>query len=50
MSEPRPIVREYIGACEQLLKQNGLSDHENDLLLEMTSRMTEILLKRKDES
>ena len=50
MSEPRQIVREYIRACEQLLKQNGLSDHEKHLLLGTTACMTEMLLKLKDDS
>ena len=49
MSEPRQIVREYIRACEQLLKHNGFSDQEKHLLLEMTGRMTEMLLNLKPE-
>jgi len=49
-SEPHQIVREYIQASEQLLMQNGLSDLDKLLLLDMTGRMTQMLLGWKDES
>ncbi len=49
-SEPHQIVREYIQVSEQLLIQNGLSDHDKLLLLDMTGRMTQMLLDWKDES
>jgi hypothetical protein len=47
MPEPRQMVREYIRACDQLLKENGLSDEEKHLLLEVTGRVTEMLLNWK---
>ncbi len=49
-SEPHQIMREYIQASEQLLILNGLSDHDKLLLLDMTGRMTQMLLDWKDES
>ena len=49
-SEPHQIVREYIQASEQVLIQNGLSDQDKLLLLDMTGRMTQMLLGWKDES
>jgi hypothetical protein len=48
--EPHQIVREYIQASEQVLIQNGLSDQDKLLLLDMTGRMTQMLLGWKDES
>ena len=49
-SEPHQIMREYIQASEQLLMQNGLSDQDKLLLLDMTGRMTQKLLDWRDES
>ena len=49
-SEPHQIMREYIQASEQLLIQNGLSDQDKLLLLDMTGRMTQKLLDWRDES
>ena len=49
-SEPHQIVWEYIQASEQVLIQNGLSDQDKLLLLDMTGRMTQMLLGWKDES
>ena len=49
-SEPHQIVREYIQASEQLLMQNGLSDQDKLLLLDITGRMTQMLLGWHDES
>ena len=49
-SEPHQIVREYIQASKPLLIQNGLSDQDKLLLLDMTGRMTQMLLGWKDES
>jgi hypothetical protein len=43
-------VWEYIQASEQVLVQNGLSDQDKLLLLDMTGRMTQMLLGWKDES
>ncbi len=49
-SEPHQIVREYIQASQQVLRQNGISDLDKLLLLDMTGRMTQMLLDWKDES
>ena len=49
-ADPHQIVREYIQASEQLLIQNGISDQDKLLLLDMTGRMTQMLLDWKDES
>jgi hypothetical protein len=48
-SEPHQIVREYIHVSEQVLKQNGLSDQDKLLVLDMTGRLTQMLLGWKDE-
>jgi len=48
--EPHQILREYIKASEQvLLQQDGLSNLDKLLLLDMTGRMTQMLLGWKDE-
>jgi hypothetical protein len=49
-SNPHQIVREYIQASEQLLRQNDISNQDKLLLLDMTGRMTQMLLGWKDES
>ena len=49
-SDPHQIVREYIQASQQLLIQNNISDLDKLLLLDMTGRMTQMLLGWKDES
>lgn len=49
-SNPHQIVREYIQTSEQLLLQNDISIQDKLLLLDMTGRMTQMLLGWKDES
>ena len=49
-SDPHQIVREYIQASQQLLIQNNISDLDKLLLLDMTGRITQMLLGWQDES
>ena len=49
-ADSRQAVGGFIRAGEQLLKQSGLSYYEKYLLLDMTGRMTEMLLGRMDDS
>jgi len=49
-SNTHQVVREYIQASEQLLIQNDISNQDKLLLLDMTGRMTQMLLGWKDES
>jgi len=49
-SDPHQIVQEYIQASQQLLIQNNISDLDKLLLLDMTGRMTQMLLGWQDES
>jgi hypothetical protein len=50
MSTYRPSVREYIHACEVLLKSLDLSDHEHHVVQDMARRLSEALPSAGNET
>ena len=44
MSEPNQLVREYIRASELLLKAEGLTDQEKNMIEEVLKRVSRELL------
>ena len=45
----RQSVRDYIRACEALLQSPDLSDHEHDVVQDMTRRLSEELRPSEED-
>ena len=48
MSIPRPIIREYMEASENLAKVDDLTDMEREAVQEMMDRLREMLTSQRD--